>query len=123
MSENLEATNVPSLVPTVASSIEAPVTESKSPMSPSQTSKQDSQLPTIFSPTQSSSGSHRSRKTSNPKRFVATTSSSASPKKMVEGETVQGEENPEVSSMRVEENPKVQRGVVHNGDESVMTTP
>ncbi|XP_070049093.1 uncharacterized protein [Nicotiana tomentosiformis] len=122
MSENLEASNVPSIVPTVSSSLEAPVTESKYPTPPSPNPKQDSQPHTASSPTQSSSGSHQSRKTSNRKRFVATTSPFASPEKMAEGETVEEEENQEVSSLRLEESSE-QQAVVRTSDESAMTTP
>ncbi|XP_070055103.1 uncharacterized protein [Nicotiana tomentosiformis] len=92
MSENPEVSNVSSVVPTVSLSHEAYERESESPLSPSQNLIPDPQPPTTSSLTQSSSDSHRSRKTEIPKRFVVATSPSASPKKMAKGEIVDGDE-------------------------------
>ncbi|XP_070054463.1 increased rDNA silencing protein 4-like [Nicotiana tomentosiformis] len=99
----METQTAPSIVPTLSSPIETPMREPTIPKPSSPNPKLDSQPPTGSSPTQSSTGSHRSRKTSTPKKCMATTSPFASPKRMVEEDTTEGEENQEISSPLVEE--------------------
>ncbi|XP_070049494.1 uncharacterized protein [Nicotiana tomentosiformis] len=103
MSDNQETQNVPNIVPTVSSSVEAPVIEPTLPALTSPNPKTESQPPSAFSPTQLSSGSYRSRKISTSKKFMVVTSTSASPEKMVDEDIVDGEENQEISSLPVEE--------------------
>nr|XP_016448703.1 PREDICTED: inner centromere protein-like [Nicotiana tabacum] len=121
MSENLETQTVPSIIPTVSSPIETSVLEPTilTPSSPNP--KLESQPPTSSSPTQLSTGSHRSRKTSAPKKFVAAISPSVSLEKMVEADTVAKKDNQEISSRPVEECSEMQ-GVSYNSDESAKTT-
>ncbi|XP_070031606.1 uncharacterized protein [Nicotiana tomentosiformis] len=69
MSDNQETQNTPSIVPTVSSSIEAPMIEPTLPTPTSQNPNPESQPPSASSPTQSSTGSHRSRKTLTPKKL------------------------------------------------------
>ncbi|XP_070048843.1 uncharacterized protein [Nicotiana tomentosiformis] len=122
MSENLETQTVPSIVPTVSSPIEFLVLEPTIPTPSSPNPKLESQPSTGSSPTQSSTGSHRSRKTATPKKFVAATSLSVSSKKMVEAYTVAEKDNQEIFSRPVKECSEMQR-VGCNSDESAKTTP
>ncbi|OIT19763.1 hypothetical protein A4A49_40196 [Nicotiana attenuata] len=104
MSENQGTQNISSIVPTASSPVEAPVIEPTLSTPTSPNPELESQAPSVSSPTQLNTGFHRSRKTWTPKKFVAVTSPSASPKKMVEEDTVEEEENQEISSLPVEEN-------------------
>jgi len=123
MSNNQETQNVPRIVPTVSSFIETPVIKLTLPVPTSPNPNLESQPPFASSPTQSSSGSYRSRKPSTPKKFVAVTSTSASLEKIVEEDTVEGEENQEISSLPVEESSKIQQGMGRNNGKSTRTTP
>ncbi|XP_070036305.1 uncharacterized protein [Nicotiana tomentosiformis] len=103
MSEHQETQNVPSVTPTEPSPVKMPLIEPtlSTPTSPNPKAK--SPPPSASSPTQSSTGSHRSRKTSTPKKFVATTSPSASPEKMIETDSVEEKDKQEISSLPIEE--------------------
>ncbi|XP_009604339.1 uncharacterized protein [Nicotiana tomentosiformis] len=103
MSDNQETQNVPSIVSIVSSSIKTPVIEPTLSVLTSPNPKLESQPPSTSSPTHSSSGSHRIRKISTPRKFVVVTSTSTSSKKMVDEDTVDREENQEISSLPVEE--------------------
>ncbi|XP_070047151.1 uncharacterized protein [Nicotiana tomentosiformis] len=123
MSEHHETQNVPSVTPIEPSPVETPIIEPTLSTPTSPNPKAESPPPSASSPTQSSIGSHRSRKTLTPKKFVATTSSSASPKKMVEMDTVEEEENQEISSLPMEECTDKDQVVGPVHAESSMTSP
>ncbi|XP_070026026.1 uncharacterized protein [Nicotiana sylvestris] len=90
MTENQESQSTPIIVSTVSSPVEAPVLEPTLPTPTSPNPKSESQPPT--SPNQSSTGSHRSRKTLTPKKFVVVNSPSASPEEMEEKEDSEEED-------------------------------
>ncbi|OIT06013.1 trans-resveratrol di-o-methyltransferase [Nicotiana attenuata] len=102
MAENREISSVPNDTPIESSAFQTPILDSSLNTTTSQNPREDSPPHSVSSPTQSSSGSHKSRKISTPKRFVATSSPPTSPEKLGEKVTVKEEENPEISGLPVE---------------------
>lgn len=107
----------------MSSSHKAVGREFESELLPSQNPILDQQPPTVSSLTHSIHGSHCSRKTQNPKRFVVATSPSASPQKIAEDETVDGDEGQEVSSQKVGKSSETQQDVVSSGEGPAVPAP
>nr|XP_016489271.1 PREDICTED: zonadhesin-like [Nicotiana tabacum] len=123
MTENQETSGVPSNTPIESPPVKTPMLNSLLNTTTNRNPRTESPPHSVPSPTQSSSSSHRNRKTSTPKRFVATSSPAASPEKLGEKGTVDEEENQEISSLPMEEGSNTDQTTGPENADSTKTVP